>query len=684
MPVHRGADGGLRHRGLAGQRRTHPAALHHGQPAGPALHQRGRQLQRPRRGVPRRRRLQLRVRQPPGVDGLRPLLPRQVRAGRLQARRHRRRPGSSRRRRWPSAGRRRSACPPTALEATVARWNEHAAAGDDPDFGRGRSAHDRWWGDPDFGDDVRATLGPIDTPPYYAVQVHSGALGTKGGPRTDGDGRVLDVDGHPIVGLYAAGNVMGSVMGMTYGGAGGTLGPGHGVRLPRRPSRGRHRRCTSVTAAGGGAPWWRRAVIYQVYVRSFADSDGDGIGDLPGVRSRLGYIADLGVDAIWLNPFYPSPQADAGYDVSDYRDVDPAFGTLADFDALVADAHGLGLRVIVDLVPNHTSSEHPWFRAALAAAPGSRRAGPLHLPGRAGGRTATCRPTTGRACSADRRGPGSPRPTAAGPVVPAPLRPRAARPGLDQRRGAGRVRVDPALLARPGRRRVPHRRGPRPGQGPGPARHRRRPRHRRAPAGDRPPPLGPGRGPRGLPAVAADHRLLRPATSPSWPRRGWRRPSSWPATCGPTSCTPPSTSSSCWPRGTPAALRAAIDDEHRRPGRGGGAARRGCCRTTTSSATSPATAAARSGVRRARAAALLMLALPGGAYVYQGEELGLPAGDRPARRGAAGPDVPPHRGRRAGPRRLPGAAAVVGSGAAVRLRPGGGSRGCPSRPAGPR
>jgi alpha-glucosidase len=121
-----------------------------------------------------------------------------------------------------------------------------------------------------------------------------------------------------------------------------------------------------------GEPWWRHAVIYQVYVRSFADSDGDGIGDLPGVRSRLGYVADLGVDAIWLNPFYPSPQADAGYDVSDYRDVDPTFGTLADFDALVTDAHRLGLRVIVDLVPNHTSDEHPWFEEALAAGRGSR------------------------------------------------------------------------------------------------------------------------------------------------------------------------------------------------------------------------------------------------------------------------------------------------------------------------
>jgi alpha-glucosidase len=121
-----------------------------------------------------------------------------------------------------------------------------------------------------------------------------------------------------------------------------------------------------------GAPWWRAAVMYQIYVRSFADSDGDGIGDLPGIRARLPYIRDLGVDAIWLTPFYPSPQADAGYDVEDYRDVDPLFGTLADFDALLSEAHQLGLQVIVDLVPNHTSSAHPWFRAALAAAAGSR------------------------------------------------------------------------------------------------------------------------------------------------------------------------------------------------------------------------------------------------------------------------------------------------------------------------
>ncbi len=126
----------------------------------------------------------------------------------------------------------------------------------------------------------------------------------------------------------------------------------------------------AVEAADAG-PWWRSAVIYQIYPRSFADSDGDGMGDLNGVRSKLGYLAGLGVDAIWLSPFYPSPQADAGYDVADYRDVDPVFGTLADATAMVTEAHGLGMRVIVDIVPNHTSYLHEWFQAALAAEPGS-------------------------------------------------------------------------------------------------------------------------------------------------------------------------------------------------------------------------------------------------------------------------------------------------------------------------
>jgi len=117
--------------------------------------------------------------------------------------------------------------------------------------------------------------------------------------------------------------------------------------------------------------WWRSAIIYQIYPRSFADGNGDGMGDLPGITSRLGSLAALGIDAIWLSPFMRSPQKDAGYDVSDYTDVDPLFGTLADFDAMVTRSHELGLRVLVDLVPNHTSDQHRWFQAALAAPKGS-------------------------------------------------------------------------------------------------------------------------------------------------------------------------------------------------------------------------------------------------------------------------------------------------------------------------
>ena len=131
--------------------------------------------------------------------------------------------------------------------------------------------------------------------------------------------------------------------------------------------------------------WWHDAVVYQVYVRSFADSDGDGIGDLPGITARLPYLVDLGVDAVWLTPFYPSPMADHGYDVADQTDVDPLFGRLADADALLTRAHDLGLRVIVDLVPNHSSDEHPWFRQAQADPASPMRARYIFRPGRNGG-----------------------------------------------------------------------------------------------------------------------------------------------------------------------------------------------------------------------------------------------------------------------------------------------------------
>jgi alpha-glucosidase len=118
-------------------------------------------------------------------------------------------------------------------------------------------------------------------------------------------------------------------------------------------------------------PWWRSAVIYQVYVRSFADGNGDGIGDLAGVRSRLPYLADLGIDAIWFTPWYASPLADGGYDVADYRAIDPAFGSLEVAEALIGAAADFGIRTIIDIVPNHVSDQHAWFQAALAAGPGS-------------------------------------------------------------------------------------------------------------------------------------------------------------------------------------------------------------------------------------------------------------------------------------------------------------------------
>jgi len=130
-------------------------------------------------------------------------------------------------------------------------------------------------------------------------------------------------------------------------------------------------RTDPATSAEPGHEWWRSAVIYQIYPRSFADANGDGMGDLAGVTAHLDDLAELDIDAIWLSPFMTSPQKDAGYDIADYRAVDPLFGTLDDFDAMLDAAHARHIRVIIDLVPNHSSDQHAWFQAALAAAPGS-------------------------------------------------------------------------------------------------------------------------------------------------------------------------------------------------------------------------------------------------------------------------------------------------------------------------
>ena len=115
------------------------------------------------------------------------------------------------------------------------------------------------------------------------------------------------------------------------------------------------------------AKWWNNAVIYEIYPRSFQDSNGDGIGDLNGIAQRLDYLKALGVDAIWIGPMYPSPQVDFGYDISDYENVDPQYGTLADFDHLVSEARLRGIRILLDMVLNHTSDQHPWFVGAAAS-----------------------------------------------------------------------------------------------------------------------------------------------------------------------------------------------------------------------------------------------------------------------------------------------------------------------------
>lgn len=144
------------------------------------------------------------------------------------------------------------------------------------------------------------------------------------------------------------------------------------------PGARRHPDVDGPTGAGadprevpGHRAWWRDAVVYEVYPRSFCDFDGDGEGDLKGLSAKLDYLVDLGVDAIWIAPWFPSPMADGGYDVSDYRDIDPRYGSLEDAVALIGQSHERGIKVIIDMVANHTSEEHPWFRAALAAPAGS-------------------------------------------------------------------------------------------------------------------------------------------------------------------------------------------------------------------------------------------------------------------------------------------------------------------------
>src|SRR4051795_11700201 len=188
--------------------------------------------------------------------------------------------------------------------------------------------------------------------------------------------------------------------------------------------------------------WWQRGAIYQIYPRSFADSSGDGVGDLAGIRSRLEHLVELGVQALWLSPFYRSPMADFGYDISDYEDVDPVFGTLADFDALVQAAHSSGLRVIVDWVPNHTSDRHPWFsdpdRRHWYVWRDRPNGWGTPVPASGPARPRAARPAQRLAHAVSRQRPGVDARPALGSVLPAFVPAPAARPQLGRAGGGGR------------------------------------------------------------------------------------------------------------------------------------------------------------------------------------------------------------------------------------------------------
>lgn len=289
--------------------------------------------------------------------------------------------------------------------------------------------------------------------------------------------------------------------------------------------------------------WWQTAVVYQVYIRSFADGSGDGIGDVQGLRQRLPYLAELGVDAIWINPWYPSPMADAGYDVADYRDIEPSYGTLDEAQAAIAEAHTLGIKVLLDIVPNHTSDQHAWFRAALSGQPQARAR--YHVrPGRGAGgelppnnwQSIFGGPAWTRLPDGDWYlhlfAPGQPDLNWEHPEVRAEFEDILA---FWFDRGVDGFRIDVAhgLVKKAG---LPDTVSAAPGslvESNEDTRRGTRTACTRSTAAGVPSPTG-----------------MRPSASSS-PRRGWAATSGWPATCDPMSCTPPFSSTSCGPRGEP-------------------------------------------------------------------------------------------------------------------------------------
>ncbi|SNS92156.1 alpha-glucosidase [Geodermatophilus pulveris] len=386
-------------------------------------------------------------------------------------------------------------------------------------------------------------------------------------------------------------------------------------------------------------PWWRTAVVYEVYLRSFADSDGDGVGDVGGLRSRVPYLADLGADAVWVTPWYPSPMADGGYDVTDHRAIDPRLGTLADVDALLAELHDAGLRLVVDLVANHTSAEHPWFRAAVAGGPAApERARYFFRDGRDGGASPPndwISAFGGPAWTRVREPDGS-----TGQWYLHLFAPE--QPDLDWDdaavqeefdgivrfwldRGVDGIRVDaaPALAKVPGL----------PDAGHGPGARFESSRWRDNPHWDREEVHEVFRRWRRISDAYPGDRLFVSEAVVAGPERLARyvRPDELHTTfnfdylrapwdAGSLRAAIDGTLGALAPVGAPATWVLSSHDETRHVTRFGraasGAATMGFDRSV------PADPVL--GLRRARAAALLTLALPGGAYLYQGEELGLP------------------------------------------------------------
>ncbi len=283
--------------------------------------------------------------------------------------------------------------------------------------------------------------------------------------------------------------------------------------------------------------WWRSAVIYQVYVRSFADGDGDGTGDLAGVRARLPYLAELGVDALWFNPWYLSPMKDGGYDVADYRAIDPAFGTLAEAEKLIAEARELGLRTIVDIVPNHVSDQTRGSRRPSPRDPAARSVN-SSTSGADAARTANCRPTPGRPSSPapqSRSGPGCPTATGictcsrrSSRTSTGPTRPSVRSTRTSCASGSSAASRASASTRRPCSPRTPHcRTSSRAGT-----------------------PTLSWTATNSTTSTAPGGPWPTTTTESSWARCGCRTPSASRATSAPTNCTRPSTSPSCPAPGT--------------------------------------------------------------------------------------------------------------------------------------